>query len=169
MNTLRLRWLTTPVLAILATAGLGLSAGCGDDTGLEKRYPVSGTVTYQDQPLAKGQISFIPADPSNTKLRPAAGTIVDGRFSVTTAAAGDGALPGKYKVSIVASQFRPEDEAKIKEVMAKRGGMTRQDETARYTARAKSLIPTKYNSSEMSGLEATVEARPNDFKFNLTD
>ena len=29
----------------VTAAGLGLIVGCGDDTGLDKRYPVSGTVT----------------------------------------------------------------------------------------------------------------------------
>jgi hypothetical protein len=105
----------------------------------------------------------------DSKLRPANGTIVDGRFTVTTAAAGDGALPGKYKVAISSSQLRPEDEAKSKQLMATRGGMTRQDETARYAARSKSLIPEKYQSSEMSGLQATIEPKPNSFEFKLTD
>src|SRR6476660_5779935 len=79
-------------------AGLCLILGCGDDTGLAKRYPVSGTVTYHDAPLEKGQITFIPAD--RTKQREAAGTIEGGRYTLTTGTAGDGALPGEYGVTI---------------------------------------------------------------------
>jgi hypothetical protein len=167
MNTFIIRLITTSVYAAMTAVGLGPILGCGDDTGLDRRYPVSGTVTYNNKPLEKGQIAFIPTDPS--KQRPANGTIVDGRYTLTTATSGDGALPGTYKVSVVSKQIRPEDEARIKETLAKIGGTTRQQLTGRATARAKDLIPAKYQSSEMSGLEATVGPKSNTLNFPLTD
>ena len=168
MNIHRLRPITTAVGLALTAVGLGLIAGCGDDTGIDMRYPVSGTVNYNGKPLEKGQISFIPVDPTG-KQRPANGTIVDGHYTLSTATAGDGAMPGKYKVAIVSIQLRPEDEARIKQTMEKFGGSARQQDTAKAAARAKSLIPAKYESSEMSGLEATVEPKSNTFPFELKD
>ena len=166
MNTLRLHLIPTSVCAGLTAVGLGLILGCGDDTGLDKRYPVSGTVTYNHKPLEKGQISFIPTDPSK---RPANGTIVDGRYTLTTATSGDGALPGTYKVSIVSKQIRPEDEAKIKETPVKTGGTPRQQLTGRAAARAKDLIPAKYMSPRSTPLTREVKAETNRFDFELED
>ena len=166
MKSVRLRLITTSACAMMTVLGLGLSAGCSDDTGLEKRYPVSGTVTYKEQPLAKGQISFVPADPSDTRLRPANGTIVNGHYTLTTAAAGDGAFPGKYKVSISSLDI---DNTQVIETITKYGGGGRQGEIGKAAAKAKSLIPEKYRSSEMSGLEATVATKPNDIDFTLKD
>ena len=45
--------------AILAVPVLLIIASCGTDDGLGKRYPVSGTVTYNGNPLEKGDISFV--------------------------------------------------------------------------------------------------------------
>src|SRR5437868_3529045 len=89
-------------LAAALLAGLGLITilGCGDDTGLGQRYPVSGTVTFKGQPLEKGRIDFIPVDSANG--RPASGEIVGGSYSLTTAVSGDGAMPGQYKVTVTA-------------------------------------------------------------------
>jgi hypothetical protein len=165
MNSFRLRLVKTGACLVMTALEVGLIVGCGDDTGLETRYPVSGTVTYKDQPLEKGQISFIPADPTS-KLRPANGTIVDGRFTLTTASEGDGAFPGKYKVSITSLDI---DDSKVIATIQKYGGGGRQGEIGKAAAKAKTLIPAKYQSSEMSGLTATVEAKSNSFKFELTD
>src|SRR5262249_14702506 len=49
-------------LAMLALPTLLVLASCSSDDGLGKRYPVSGTVTYNGQPLQDGEISFIPDD-----------------------------------------------------------------------------------------------------------
>jgi hypothetical protein len=165
-SILTLRRLTISACATATALGLALIGGCGDDTGLEKRYPVSGKVTYNDQPLQKGNISFIPAEPSDTKLRPANGTIVNGNYTLSTAAAGDGAFPGKYKISITSVDI---DNTQVIETIKKYGGGGRQGEIGKAAAKAKSLIPEKYNSSEMSGLTATVEAKPNDINFTLKD
>ena len=65
--------------------------GCSNDDGLAKRYAVSGTVSYNGQPLAKGRINFVSKD---TTARSASGAIENGSFSsLTTLTSGDGALP----------------------------------------------------------------------------
>src|SRR5262245_1230631 len=102
MKLLRLHLVETWVCAAATAVGLGLIVGCGDDTGLDKRYPVSGTVKYKGEPVAKGQISFIAVD--KVKQRDANGFIQDGHYSLTTATPGDGALPGEYMVTIFSKE-----------------------------------------------------------------
>ena len=98
--------------------------GCSDDSGLAKRYPVSGTVKYKDQPVAQGRIDFVPA--KGGEGRAASGDIADGSYSLTTATNGDGAIPGSYKVTIVAKE-RPATKA-----ASKFGGAPSQQEVVGY-------------------------------------
>src|SRR5690349_1325348 len=87
-----------PAVAGLAALVLSIVPGCGDDDGIGRRYQVSGTVTYNGKPLEKGTIKFQAAAPDG---RSAAGEIEQGSYRLTTQTAGDGALPGKYRVSII--------------------------------------------------------------------
>lgn len=80
-------------LFALLVVGLLLLAGCG--TGQPAFQEVSGRVTFQKQPLRKGLIEFVPANPGGTS----AGAIIrDGQYTVRPAA---GLLPGSYRVKIV--------------------------------------------------------------------
>src|SRR4051812_27828313 len=89
-------------LAATCTMGALLAAlGCSSDDGVGKRYSVSGNVTYQGKPLAKGTIGF---QPENQAERGASGEIVDGAYTLSTQTPGDGAFPGKYKVSIASRE-----------------------------------------------------------------
>jgi hypothetical protein len=146
-----------------ALLSLGLFLGCGDDTGLAKRFPVSGTVTYKGEKVAKGQISFIS---KKSDGRAANGFIQDGRYTLTTATDGDGALPGEYGVQITAKEA---DETKIAETIRKEGGGARQVDVGKSTVKAKNLIPAKYQLPETSGLNATVKEESNTFDFDLKD
>ncbi len=125
-----------------ATASMGVVAvlGCGDDSGLDKRYPVYGTVTYNGKTIEKGQISFIPTEAS--KGLAANGFIENGKYTLTTATPGDGALPGEYGVTVASKDV---DNTKVNETDAKYGGGGRQHEIAQATAKAKNLIPAKYH------------------------
>jgi hypothetical protein len=143
--------------------GLFLTLGCGDDTGLPQRYPVYGTVTYKGEPVAKGQITFLPKKPDG---RAANGFIQDGRYTLTTATDGDGALPGEYGVQITAKEA---DQSKIAETIRKEGGGARQIDVGRAAAKAKNLVPPKYQLPETSKLEAVVKEQSNKFDFDLTD
>src|SRR4051812_41271144 len=97
-----LRTSTWRAATALAGMGLVLVVGCGDSSGLAKRYPVSGTVTYKGQPVEKGTVNFIPAAPD--KGREATGSISNGRFRLTTSTPDDGAMPGQYKVTVQAQE-----------------------------------------------------------------
>jgi hypothetical protein len=146
----------------LASMGLFLVLGCGDSTGLAKRYPVSGTVTYGGKPVEKGTISFVPAAPGG---REATGEISGGSYSLTTAAPGDGALPGSYKVTVIAKEM---DTTKLKEI-AKGGQFHHDEHFAKALKNAKPLVPSKYGVPETSGLTAEVKAQSNSINFDLTD
>lgn len=149
--------------AWLAVLFLGTAiVGCGDSTGLPKRYPVKGTVNYKGAPVAKGTISFKPVDATNG--RAASGEIENGAYYLTTAIDGDGALPGKYKVTIGSR------EADLSAAKANApGGSMRQDDVAAAYKDAKMLTPAKYEIAETSGLEQEVLAQSNEFNFDLTD
>jgi hypothetical protein len=71
------------------------TVGCGGDA--QKRYRVSGTVTYKGLLLKAGSIDFQPE--VSGQGQPAGTEIKDGRFEFSSA---NGLLPGKYKVAISA-------------------------------------------------------------------
>src|SRR4051812_32223503 len=74
--------------------------GCGGgDPEAGQVVPVSGTVTYMDKPVAKGSILFQPE-----KGRAAQGTVENGKFTLSTYGENDGALPGKHKVALIATE-----------------------------------------------------------------
>ncbi|MDG3003443.1 hypothetical protein [Paludisphaera mucosa] len=88
----------------MAAAGLALAlAGCGETGDLLPREPVSGKVTIEGQPLAKGSILFRPAGGGTE----AGGEVAEGAFEVARA---DGPPPGKYQVSVTEAVERPEED-----------------------------------------------------------
>lgn len=138
--------------ACLTAVGFLLASGCGTDDGLGKRYSVSGNVTYQGKPLEKGQISFISKTPeANT----ATGDIENGYYRLTTLTDGDGAMPGKYGVIIIAKS--PDYTALLEK---SKGGIPHQRDAMKVNQQAKRLIPAKYEQEKTSGLEAEVKRSP---------
>lgn len=67
-------------LAFLSLSALLFSAGCG---GGPSEYTVSGTVTFDGQPVDQGEIRFMPADGQGT---PYAGPIAGGKFECRVSA-----------------------------------------------------------------------------------
>ena len=115
-----------------------LVAGCGP-SGPET-YPVSGTVTWNGDPLPEGDIVFSPVDGS---IAPDAGKIVDGKFEFQ-------AQPGEKRVEIDATR----ESGEVDPVM--------------HMAPREAYIPSKYNSESI--LKATVTAGgDNAFTFELTE
>jgi len=163
MMTSRIRRAWT--LPLLTGVVLTTIAGCGDDTGLGKRYPVTGTVSYGGKPVENGQITFEPVSNEGAN-RPANGVIKNGSYKLTTALPDDGALPGDYLVKIAAKDV---DDSKVTETIAQKGGGGRQVDVGKALKAAKNLIPAKYQLTDTSGLKRTVEAKSNTFNFDLTD
>lgn len=162
-----LRELSLAAHALLATALLG----CGSDDGLGKRYAVYGTVTYNGQPVEKGEIAFRPENPAD---RAASGLIENGGYTLTTQSKGDGALPGKYKVTITSKQVdveeaRAEFRAKVKKGKDIKSSLIPKEFMIKAAKKAKSNIPAKYGTPETSKLAAEVKEQSNNLSFELTD
>jgi hypothetical protein len=124
-------------------------------------------VTYKGEKLAKGQIAFVPEAQGG---QAALGPIENGYYSLTTLTPGDGALPGKYKVTVVARDFNPEKvraEARAKGMPP--GAAPPQVFVAQAHKEANSKIPIKYNLPTTTDLKADVEARSNTKDFALQD
>jgi hypothetical protein len=155
-----------PVAIAFSVAATVVVLGCGDNSGLGRRYKVTGKVTYKGELVPKGTVKFLPTQPPPPDGRGAAGEINNGYYSLSTAGNDDGALPGEYVVAIVSmdldlSTAKPKDG----------GAIIRLGDPQHKAAlkKAKQLVPTKYGSGETSKLKATVKEESNQFDFDLTD
>jgi len=129
--------------------GLGfLCAGC--EEGTPSLAPVSGKVFYQNQPLPRGSIVFVPDADRGNNGPLAQGTIQwDGSYTIQTGGK-PGAIPGYFRVTVVAV----EDAS---------NGYNRS------TSFPRSLVPEKYRDPKLSDLFCEVKAgRENSINFNLT-
>jgi len=142
-------------------------AGCGaDNSGLDRRYSVSGRVTYKGEPVQKGTIIFEPTNPAPPAGRHSHSTLENGHYALTTSGEGaDGALPGEYKVLVLSTTVDMTGLAK------KTGGMIHQGDAdfQKIVKEAKNLVPQKYSRSETSNLTYKVEPRSQTKNFDLTD
>jgi len=123
-----------------------VAVGCGGEPKLQTAQ-VTGTVTYKGELLKTGDVTFIPVVSGPAAM----GTIgPDGKYTLQTAGQ-PGAVPGKYRVSIIAVEITPgspEDP----------------------NAGARQLIPEKYGSDSTSGLEREIVAgKENVIDFALED
>ena len=82
--------LSFSVLALI-TAGCG---GGGSDYPGEQRYPVSGTVTFQGEPVTGGTISLVADD---EKLNPSGASIENGEFTIPEV---KGPNKGAYRIQV---------------------------------------------------------------------
>jgi hypothetical protein len=117
-----------------------LLAGCGGESG-PATYSVSGTVTFDGEPVPDGQIAF--RDPAG-EIASAGGKIENGQFSVQ-------ALPGRMQVEITArretgefDESNPDERVPILE----------------------QYIPEKYNTE--TELVEEIQPETNEFHFELT-
>ena len=142
--------LTVPALLVLASCGT-------EDDGLGKRYPVSGTVKYNGNPLEKGEISFVSEDMS--KNFGATGIITNGSYTLSMGGDGDGAQVGKYKVTISSKEdYTEKAQADFKKVTGSTSPKLLPNFVAKAAASAKSLIPAGYGDARTTTLTAEVEA-----------
>jgi hypothetical protein len=155
--------------AMLALPALLVMASCGADDGLGKRYAVSGTVTYNGNPLEKGEISFVSEDLKNNFG--ASGQITSGSYTLSTGGNDDGAQAGKYKVTITAKEdFLAKAKADFqKETKQQVSAYIPPQYIARAEAAAKSLIPAGYGDPRTTTLRAEVKAQSNSIDFKLSD
>jgi hypothetical protein len=154
---------------MLAVPALLLLASCSSDDGLGVRYPVSGTVTYNGNPLEKGEISFVSED-LKANLG-ASGQITNGSYALSTGGDADGAQAGKYKVTITAKEdFLAKAKADFqKESKQNTSNYIPSQFVAKAEAEAKSLIPRGYGDARTTNLTAEVKTQSNTIKFELSD
>lgn len=117
---------------------LVLLVACGCGSAGPKLYDVSGTVTWEGQPLKDGDIQFTPADES---LVPASAKIVDGKYALQAPA-------GAHKV----------------EVRAVRAGKF---DPVMNAATPVQYIPARYNDQTTLTADVKADG-PNQINFPLT-
>jgi hypothetical protein len=159
-----------PVLSVAIATLIVMSPGCGDSSGLPARYPVSGKVTYKGEGIKKAVINFVPTDPEG---HPAGGTVENGQFELTTLNPKDGAIPGKYKVTIDDRQLDSEAMRSQADAVAKKKGVSYaaipQELQAKALKGLKSSLPGKYQIASTSDLEVEVKPQSNTIVLDLKD
>lgn len=120
--------------------------GCGGDTSM---VPVTGVVTFKEQPIGKINVMFVPAGQTG---KIAEGTTDEsGKFTLQTMEPGDGAMAGDYKVSF---KYVPDV---VPDMPGFAGGVKPEP----------SPIPVIYADENKSGFTATVDSSNKEFQFNL--
>ncbi|WP_406694704.1 hypothetical protein V5E97_26990 [Singulisphaera sp. Ch08] len=159
-----------PALFVALASLIVMGLGCGDDSGVATRYPVSGKVTYKGAPIKKASINLVPNDPEG---RPAGGKVVDGEYVLTTVNTDDGAIPGKYKVTIDDRELDADAMRASADAEAKKKGVSYsvipQHLQAGALKKMKSLLPGKYQIASTSDLEVEVKNESNTFNLELKD
>ena len=83
-----------------SAVAIALLAGCSSQISAPTTAPVRGVVKYKGKPLAGISVSFHPQfNIGSVKFTPSGLTGPNGEFTLSTAAAGDGAPPGEYVVT----------------------------------------------------------------------
>jgi hypothetical protein len=146
------------VLLLFAAATVLTGCGGSDDKWTKDRpkpLSVSGKVTLKGEPVAGATVVFQPDGHSQAATGQTDST---GAYKLQTYSPNDGAVPGKYKVTITKVEVTSTDTSQ--ESRAENSGVTEQ----------KYLIPQKYGNSMASGLTAEVtEGGKNSFDFDLTE
>ena len=155
-------------LSLLVCAALMVALiGCAptNDVGAAK---VTGTVTYNGNPVEGATVSFVPSGEGGKMA--AGSTDAQGKFTLTTVQAGDGAVPGAYQVAIAKVEGAGADRETQTEEEARATAMPGSPGAVAPATEAKDLLPENYKDAAKSGLTAEVTAAgPNDFTFDLTD
>ena len=129
--------------------------GCGHHGGPE-RVVVSGTVTYQGQPVKEGQIRFYPT--KGTQAPMSGGDIIDGKYVVEA----QGGVPvGTHEIRIAA--FRPDPRYREYEKSL------RPDASALEKPPKQQYLPEKYNTKTKLEITIPPGSSGNAKDFQLTD
>jgi hypothetical protein len=134
------------------------TTGCGK--GRLDVSPVRGKVTYNGHGVPNSTVIFFPVDASDeraAKMRPSADADGSGQFEIKTYVTGDGAPPGKYRVSIIAPMGPPPTSSKDRkadEVVATGGA----------AVNVPPAIVKKYANVDTAGIEVEVQEGQNDLE-----
>jgi hypothetical protein len=92
----RFRYTIRGLMIIVAVAAFALMWVAW--TQRPRPSPVSGTISSNGRPVASGKIVFLPRNPAGQQ---AISQIINGKYSLTSFAPNDGALPGTYDIVVV--------------------------------------------------------------------
>ncbi len=102
---MKMKKLHAGVVSAAALIGVLATVGCGSSR--PSTYQVTGTVTYEGDPVEGATVSFASTDP---ETRGAMGvTDSQGQYELTTFEKADGALPGEFKVRVFKYDREPEE------------------------------------------------------------
>ena len=161
---------------LVALVALVAIVGCTEPSTRPATLEVTGTVTYNGQPVDGARVTFSPTGDGDA----ASGTTdASGNFTLTSFEDGDGAVAGSYEVAVSKTEGgaaadtgaagltdSQEDmdalyEAAADEIAADQAGSA---------PKAEDLLPPKYKVASTSGFTANVaEGSDNNFTFELTD
>jgi hypothetical protein len=132
-----------------------LASGCGEGDRVGKTFPVSGKITFMNEPLvAKNTIILLKADASrgnNSPFEPTGTVDETGTYTLRTDGK-TGAPPGWYKVVVVARDDEPVAHPKAKQ---------------NHRPVSKSLVPAKYGQEKTTDLAIEVVENPGTGAYDL--
>lgn len=145
-------WLTNrkAICGALALVFVGGAIGCSSENRIETAT-VSGSVTYNGDPLQIGSLLFVPVG-GGPSAEANIGT--DGSFEMGTYDDDDGAVLGEHKVMITA--------------FTAPGGSGLPEDVIDGDGAPVSVIPDFYGDLEKSGLKINVKSGDNSIDFVLT-
>lgn len=154
---------------LTALLGIAVTIGCGSSRS--STYPVTGTVTYNGEPVEGASVALSATEP---ETRGAVGiTDADGRYELTTFEKGDGAMPGEFKVRVFKYDREPEEPEELEagEDPYKIEDMPDDYEPEEYAESPppQHLLPKKYSNPSLTPLSFTVEEGENTFDIDLED
>lgn len=135
---------------------LTLAAGCQSGSDNPPTFPVTGKVTYNNQPVENATVVLVAESADG---RGAVGnTDAEGNFQVGTFGEGDGAVAGSYKVKVFKYEMiaEPPNDGDI---------MTEEEEEEIYMGaedveESGNLLPAKYEDAYKSGFSVEVVDAP---------
>ncbi|MCA8998568.1 MAG: carboxypeptidase regulatory-like domain-containing protein [Planctomycetaceae bacterium] len=153
--------------AVLAVSLTIVGCSGGSDPNRKPTHPVSGTVKMGDAPVGQASVTFSPVQGQPVAT---ARTDAEGKFTLTTYEAGDGAAAGNYKVLVSKSGGSPAKESSPQSVhdAISTGGPPPSAHSGPSAPGDGSSLPQQYAGSETTPLTATVEeGKENVFDFQL--
>jgi len=139
----------------------GLLAGCGNSAAESpdlELHPVSGTVTFNGDPLGQASVTFI-SNGTDAKLSYLGATDETGHFVLKNRQGEAGCEAGQFKVII------------SKRVLSDGSPMPQEDspEAAAMAADSKELLPAKFSARDTTELLYDVPAGGQEFQINLNE
>ncbi|NCY17536.1 MAG: carboxypeptidase regulatory-like domain-containing protein [Actinobacteria bacterium] len=136
-------------LGVVVSMGLAVGCGKAPDTR-PKRVPFSGKVTLDGTPVEGATVVLAPE--SGTGPAASGMTNAEGVCAFTTFESRDGAVPGKYLVTVAKTEF-PEGRA----LTADDPSYDPSTAVAAVVKGSKELLPAKYKTAKTSGLMVEVK------------